>query len=256
MKIIVCFKIVHSEEELIINPDRTINESKASLAISTYDCNAVEAAMRLASSVEGSEVIALTVGDERVENSKNKKGILSRGPGALYSVMDQQLKHADSFMIASCIKAAVDKLGGADLIICGEGSGDEYNQQVGCLVGALYGYPTLNGISSICKDDQGLIVERTTEDGTEKLAVSLPAVLSVTSNICPAKIPSMKDILSAGKKPMTVFSLDDIKNESTSAVETVNILAPESTERKKQIIKGDGEEQIEAFVQMISKSIG
>lgn len=255
MKIVVCFKIVHDENELIINRDRTIDESKAAYAISAYDCNAVGAAMQLASTVEGSSVVALTAGGERVENGKMKKGILSRGPEAMYAVKDESLDHADTYHIAAALKAALGEMGGADLVICGEGSGDLYNQQVGNMLGALSGAATLNAVSAMHMEDGKLIVERNADDGLEVLEVSLPAVLSVTSDICIPKIPSMKDILSAGKKPATFYDLETLGSPDANSIETVSILAPANAERKQIIIKGDGEDQIVEFYENIRKSI-
>ncbi len=255
MKIIVCFKIVRDESELVINQDKSIDESKASFVISPYDCNAVGAAMNLSASVEGSSVVVLTAGGERVESGKMKKGILSRGPEAMYAVKDESLDHADSYNIAAALKAAIDKLGGADLVICGEGSGDVYNQQVGNMLGVLMAVPCVNAVSSISACGAGLVVERSADDGLEIIELALPAVVSVTSDICIPKIPSMKDILAAGKKPSKIFSPDELDVESVSGVKTVSVLAPESADRKRVVIKGDGDEQIREFYNNIRRAI-
>lgn len=255
MKIIVCYKIVHDENELVINRDKTIDESKASYMISPYDCNAVGAAMNLAATVEGTEVVVLTAGGEKVENGKMKKGILSRGPSAMYAVKDESLDSADSYNIAAALKAAVEKIGGADLIICGEGSGDVYNQQVGNMVGALMGVPTVNAVFSMTMSGENLVVERAADDGVEVLELALPAVVSVTSDICIPKIPSMKDIMGAGKKPSTVFPMADLAVAGAAGTETVSVLAPESTDRKQIVIKGDGDDEIAEFYNNIRKAI-
>ncbi len=56
----------------------------------------------------------------------------------------------------------------------------------------------------------GVLVERTLEDEVETLQVPLPAVLSVTSDANVPRIPSMKDILGAGRKPASEMSLADL----------------------------------------------
>lgn len=252
MKIVVCFKIIHDENELVVRQDRTVDDSKAGYVISAYDCNAVEAAMRLAAEIENGSVVALTAGGERVENGKMKKAILSRGPEAMYAVKNESLDGADSFDTAMALKCGLEEIGGADLVICGEGSGDVYNQQVGNMLGALMGVTTVNAVSAIKAEGDKLVVERSADDGVETLEIALPAVLSVTSDICIPKIPSMKDILSAGKKPATFLELG---RSNSNATETVSVLAPESTERKQIIIKGDGDDQIAEFYNNIRKVI-
>lgn len=255
MKIAVCFKIVLDETELVVNRDKTIDESKASYIISPYDCNAVGAAMNLAANAEDSQVIAVTAGDERVENGKMRKGILSRGPSAMVAVKDESLGSAESYNVAAALKAAIEKIGDVELVICGEGSGDLYNQVTGSMLGAMMGLPVLNGVCKLEAADGAVKVDRMTDDGFETLLVSLPAVISVTSDICIPKIPSMKEILAAGKKPCTVYTAEELGLESVSSVQTMAVLAPESAERKRIIIKGDGEEQVSQFYNNIRRAI-
>ncbi len=251
MKIAVCFKIIPEETGITINDDKTLDISKASLEISTYDCNAMEAAARVAAGIDGCEFVAITAGGEKVENSKMKKAALSRGPTALYAVKNDKLDNADACTVALALKGEIEKLG-IDLVICGEGSGDMYSQQTGNLLGAMMGIPAVNAVSKIEYTDGKLRVERTIEDGTEILDLSLPAVLTVTSDIVPAKIPSMKDIMGAGKKPVTMESADAV---GTEGVRTVSVLAPEQTDRRKIVVKGDSEESIAEFYENIRRLI-
>lgn len=92
-------------------------------------------------------------------------------------------------------------------MICGEGSADVYSQQTGNMLGILMGLPTVNSVSAICSaDDHSICVERSGGEGVEVLSLSLPAVISVNSDICIPKIPSMKDILAAAKSRATVYA--------------------------------------------------
>ncbi len=254
MKIVVCFKIVREESEIVVNADRTLNAEKASCVVSPYDCNAIEAAMKLADAAGDSTVVAVTAGS-MVENSKMRKAALSRGPAELYAVKADDLDSADSFVVANTLKSAIEKLGGVDLVICGEGSADMYRQQTGCVLGALMGVPTINAVSAITPVDGKLRVERSADDGIEILEVSLPAVLSVTSDICPSKIPSMRDIMGAGKKPTTCDALADVCADADAKLTTVSVLAPEDTARAGRIVNGDSDESVREFFDMIQKSL-
>ena len=147
MKIVVCFKIVPEESEIQVNADRTLNLDGVPFAVSQYDCNAIEAAMRAAASYENAEVIALTVGGERVENGKVRKAALSRGPAKFVAVKGEGLDMGDSYAVAETLRSAIDAMGGADLVICGEGSGDMYRQQTGAMLGALLGAANVNAVS-------------------------------------------------------------------------------------------------------------
>ena len=238
MKIVVCFKIVPEESEIQVNADRTLNLDGVPFAVSQYDCNAIEAAMRAAASYENAEVIALTVGGERVENGKVRKAALSRGPAKFVAVKGEGLDMGDSYAVAETLRSAIDAMGGADLVICGEGS--------------LLGAANVNAVSGISAGAEGTVrVERTLEDCAEVLDVRLPAVLSVTSDICPSKIPSMRDIMGAGKKPAEITE----SAGQPCAVESLGILAPEQTDRRQEVIKGDSEDDIKAFYELIQKAL-
>ena len=101
----------------------------------------------------------------------------------MYGVKDEACAAADSYAIAQVLKAGVLNIGDADLVICGEGSGDIYAQQVGPMLGALLGWPTVNAVNKVTAADGKVIVERGLENDVEVLEVALPAVISVTADI-------------------------------------------------------------------------
>lgn len=208
MKIVACFKVVRDERDLVVAPDRTVTLDACGLRIGDYDLNAIEAGAQLAA--DGGEVLALTVGGEEVRDSKLRKSVLSRGVGALAAVVDPGLTSADAAATAEVLAAAIGRLEDTELVLCGEGSADRYAQQVGAQLAARLGLPYLNEVSKIEASTDGLVVERTLDGVVERLAVPLPAVLSVTSGLNSPRIPTMKDILGAGKKPTTEWSLADL----------------------------------------------
>lgn len=251
MKILVCFKIVPDEQDIVVNADHTLTLDHAEKIIGPYDFNAVEAAMQIKESLDGTNVYALTAGGSCVGEAKMKKTILSRGPEAMYGVMDDRLAEADSHMVTEVLKAAVEKIGDIDLIICGEGSGDYYQQQVGNMLGQKLGWATLNGISKVEAQADRLIVERNTETEVEEYEVSLPAVISVTSDINLPRIATFKEIMGAGKKTCTIWSLEDIQMDPQPQVRFTKTLAPEQTDRKKVIVEGDTAEAVSKFYEYI-----
>lgn len=253
MDIVVCYKVVPEEQDITVLPDRTLSFDRAELQIGQYDLNAVEAGVQLVESV-GGKVSALTVGSSQVENTKLKKALLSRGPQELFVVSDEKIENMDSFSTASILAAAVKKLENYDLILCGEGSSDLYAQQVGVQLGELLDIPTINGVSKIIPNGSSVIVERTLESTIEVLEVHLPAVLSVTTDINVTRVPSMKEILGAGKKPSTKWQLEDLNLEDIKKnVEIISTLAPEKVERKHVVIDGDSPEQVAELFEHIRK---
>ena len=247
MRIVVCFKNVPDEQEFTVRANRSLDMDKASWSIGQYDLNAVQAAMDL-SAVSGAEVIALTAAGSIVDNSKQKKAILSRGPQKMVGVKSEDFAEASSYVTATALAEAIQRIGEVDLVLFGEGSGDMYAQITGLMTGSILGWPCLNAVSSIEVEDNALLVQRSLEKEDEKYRLTLPVVLSVTADINRPKIPSMKDILGAGKKPTEIWE-DFIP--AKVPVETVSIQVPEQTERKKVIFQSVTEEAMETIAAVI-----
>lgn len=251
MKIIACCKIVPNEEEITVLPDRTLAMAEASLKISQYDLNALESGKTLAAESGGS-MAALSIGPSNfLENSKIRKDILSRGADELNLVIDDTHEFSDSLQTAKAIAGALKAIGSYDVVLCGAGSSDLYLQEVGIQAGTILDIPVVNNVTGIkIASEHTLEVERTLEEEVEILEVPLPAVLSVSSEINVPGVPSMREIMKAGKKPVNVLSIDA---EITASANTVEQLAPEQQERRQEIIEGDNEEAVDALVSFLRK---
>lgn len=252
MNTVACYKVVPDAQDIAVNPDKTLNLDKAEMILGEYDLVAIEEAAKLAEATGGSAAL-LSAGGEKLNDTKLVKAALSRGAQELYCVVDPALDSSDAFQTASVLAAALGKID-YDLVVCGEGSGDLYAQQVGSLVGALLGVPVVNAVSSIEAKDGAVVLERTLENEVEVLEVALPAVISVTTDINLPRIPQLKDILAAGKKPVTKWTLDEVGGLPESPVETVSVLAPESIERKHVVYESATDESIGELVTNIKAS--
>ncbi len=251
MKVVICYKLVPDVSNVRVKADRTLDLSACEWSISQYDLNAAEAANRLVEANEGSHLTALTFGGEITDNSKLRKAILARGPHDLTIVKDDAAGSADTFATAKILAGAIKKLGDVDVVVFGEGSGDMYVQQTGNMVGALLGWNTVNSVNAMSAAGGKLQVGRLVEECTENLEIGLPAVVSVTSDICPPRIAAMRDILAAGKKPCQVWTCGDIGSGIENRAETESILAPMQTDRKKIVRSAGDEDHINAVAAVL-----
>lgn len=253
MKIITCFKLVPEEQDIVVTPDHALSFDNAAAKISQFDLNAIEAATQLAS--DDDEIAALTVGGSLLQNSKVRKDVLSRGPDSLFMLQDAQLEHSLPKETAQALAAAAEKMG-FDLMLFGEGSGDLYAQQVGLLVGEILQLPVINAVSNIQRNGDKLSVERTLEEEVEVIELTPPAVLCVTSDINVPRIPSMKAILGAGKKPVNQWQASDIGwSPSSPLAELVEITVPPATTRKHIILDNDSPEAIAQLAELVKKAL-
>lgn len=251
MKIIACCKIVPNEEGIVVLPSRELSMSEAAPKISQYDLNAIESGKQLAAQTGGT-MIALSVGGSaQLDDSKIRKDVLSRGADELSLVIDDTHDYSDSLQTAKALAGALKQIESYDLVLCGAGSSDLYAQEVGIQVGTLLDVPTINNVTGIkVVSDTTLEVERTLEEEVEVLEVSLPAVISVSSEINVPAVPSMREIMKAGKKPVNLLSISE---DITASAVTIEQLAPEQQERRQQVVEGDNEDAVDALVQFLRK---
>jgi len=207
-KVLACYKWVLDEQDIKVNSeDYTLDIGRAKGKISDYDKNAVEEAVQIVEKLGGS-VEALTFGTATVKQSF--KDLLSRGPEKIYFISDALAEKADAFVTANVLAAGIKKLGAYDLIICGEGSADSYNQQIAPRLGALLDIPAVTFVEKLTVEGNKVRAVRKLGDSTEVVTIEGPAVISVLPEINKPRIPSLKQVLAAGKKPSEELKLADL----------------------------------------------
>jgi len=207
-KLLVCYKWVLNEQDIKIRPDDlSLDTSRAKGKISDFDRNAIEEASLIVEQ-QGGTVDALSYGTAAVKLSV--KDVLSRGPNRLLWVGDASAEEADAYVIASVLAAAIRKNGPYDLILCGEGSSDMFYQQIPARLAALLELPCLSFVSKLTLEGGTLMAQRKLGDCTELVSVTGPAVVSVLSEINKPRIPSLKQVLGAAKKPSEEIPLDSL----------------------------------------------
>lgn len=208
--------------------------------ISDFDENALEEAVRLKEK-HGGKVTALTAGPPEAREIMRKA--LAMGADEAYVVGDKALAEADPLVTARALVGALRKLGGWQLVLCGEGSVDAYNAQVGPRVAEGLGIPQLTYVSKVELRDGRVVGERSLEDTVEVVEATLPALLSVTMEINQPRLPTLLQIMGASKKPLTTWSAKDIgvtDDDLHAAVETLDLVAPQAA-RRRQRFEGEPE---------------
>jgi electron transfer flavoprotein beta subunit len=139
-----------------------------------------------------------------------------------------------------------------DLVLCGEGSGDMYSQQVGLQLGEKLGWPTTTAVHSIHLAGETIQIERSLEEEFELLEVPLPAVLSLTTDINQPRLATMKEILKASKKPVQVWNLEELKSEiKPPRIEVISTYVPKKKDRKQKMLIGKPEETVLALLEYL-----
>ena len=252
MNIVAAFKVVPDDQDIQVSADGTLDYSKAKNTVSAYDLNAIEAAAQLAAANEGSNVVAVTVGGADIDDSKLKKNVLARGVDELYMTADDACKGLDARATAVALAELVSKVGDFDVVLCGDGSADNYAQQVDVQLAEALGLPVVTAVSAVSVEGAVATCDRMLETQLQTVQVDLPAVISVVPDIALPRIPGMKDILAAGKKPSSVNAASDV---AAAVVDVVETKAPQQAERKMEMLDASVDGDLEKFAAALKAAL-
>ena len=199
MKIAVCLKRVpDTTAKIAVGGDgKSIDETGVKFVPNPYDEYALEAALALKEKAGAGETVVVSLGGDAAQETIRTalamgidRGVLLQSPGS-----------ADGFEVARALAAELGT-GGFDLILFGKMAVDDYNHQVGVMVGELLGLPTISAVSALTVDGGHVHAEREVEGGVEVVTCSLPAVITADKGINTPRLPSLKGIMGAKKKPL------------------------------------------------------
>lgn len=237
MKIVVAYKWAPNPQDASVGADGVVDWSRAKSGISEYDPVAIELARRLADAT-GGEVIALTAGPKSVDASMARKAALSRGFDRAVIVADDTLEGAGTTELAAVLAAAVRHIGDVDVVITGDSSVDVGAKMVPTVLAGQLGWPGVGEVTAVSGEAGLLRVERDTTGGTQVLEITGPAVLAASTDAAVPRVPGMRDILAAGKKPVETLEVPALDVPASGATVTVTATSrPDLKARKGQLIE-------------------
>ena len=189
-----------------LDADGRVRTAHLAQVPSLFDENAAEAAVQLKERCDG-RVVALCCGPPEAERTVRyamaigaDEGVLIEDPGRAW----------DSLGAASLLAAAVRRLGGFDLILCGREAADTGSGLVGPYVAQMLGMPFLTLVTSIEADNGTLRVRRMCEGGEDVFSCTPPLLLTVSSETNSPRYPSVMKVLAAKKKPVQRWKASEL----------------------------------------------
>ncbi|HRW18318.1 MAG TPA: electron transfer flavoprotein subunit beta/FixA family protein [Dermatophilaceae bacterium] len=188
-------------------PDLTVDRAGVEGRLSELDEYAVEQAARLAESGAASEVVFLTVGPAKAAEGLRKA--LAIGGDKAVHVLDDAIHGSCALGTSLVLAKALEKVG-YDLVLTGMASTDAELSVVPQMVADRLGANQATFAGELTVDGGQVSIRRDTDAASERVAVTLPAVVSVTDQTGEARYPAFKAIMAAKKKPIETMSLADL----------------------------------------------
>jgi len=242
LKIIACIKQVPDSEAKVKAEDGQVSWGDAPLVINPFDEYAVEGALQQKEANDGT-VTALCVGPESAKDAL--KHALAMGADEAILISDAALENLDTAGAARVLAAAIQKIGGADMVVFGRQTLDNGAGLTAAQTARVLGWPML-GLSGQIKVEGGSVqVERVIEEGRQSVKANLPAVLSVVQSIGEPRYPSFMGIRKASKATIPVWSLGDLGISAPAPVVTrTELINPPVEETAVEMIAGESPAEI------------
>jgi len=182
MDIIVCIKQVPDTLEVGVNKEtNTLIRQGVDSVINPFDLYAVEEGLRLREQFGGT-VTVLSMGPPQV--AETLREAISMGADRAVLLSDIDFAGADTLATSYTLARAIKKIGRFDLVICGKQAVDGDTAHVGPSLAEKLGIPHVSCIIKMHEvTDKYMVTGRMTEEGTEKVKISLPGLITVSKGI-------------------------------------------------------------------------
>lgn len=248
VKMVVCAKQVIDPEtplsafKIDREGKRAVAPAGADPVVNGFDEVAMEAALRIKEAVGGT-IRVISMGRSFVTDVITKP--LAMGADELILLQGDGFETPDSFTVATVLAAAIGKLDGFDLILCGRQASDWDNAQVALGLAELLGVACLTIAKKVEVNNGSVQVHRVTSDGYEVVEAALPAVVTVTNEFGEPRIPTIKGLMEAGRKKPTVWGVSELGVDLSNLgkTEVSDLFIPERHKRCEMV---EGEDDAEA----------
>ncbi|MGD9613461.1 MAG: electron transfer flavoprotein subunit beta [Kiritimatiellia bacterium] len=198
MHVVVCVKQVPNTTQVRINPEtNTLVRDGVESILNPFDENALEMALQLKEKHPGTKVTVLTMGPPQAADVL--KEAVGRGADAVVLLCDRAFAGSDTWATSYALSTAIGQLEKPDLVLFGKQAIDGDTAQVGPGVADWLGLPCIAYARKIEIADGKATVERTFEDGYEKLDVALPCALTVVKEANVPRMASLRGKMAAKK---------------------------------------------------------
>ena len=234
MKILVTVKEVAEVDDEFDISGLDIDSGSLEYDLNEWDDYAVEEAVQISEENDDVEVVTVTIGPERSEETIRMA--LAKGADRALRVWDDTLESAQFLDVSTKAEllAAVVEAEEPDFVLTGVQAGDDANGATGVALAERIGFEWGAVVNSLDLDiDAGVAsVRRELEGGVEELTdVELPAVLTIQTGINEPRYASLRGIRQAQRKPLEHQTLGDIGLDESvveTPVERTSMYEPES----------------------------
>ncbi|EEO27105.1 electron transfer flavoprotein subunit beta/FixA family protein [Oxalobacter paraformigenes] len=223
MKILVPVKrVVDYNVKIRVKPDGSgIETDNVKMSMNPFDEIAVEEAVRQKEAGVATEVVAVSCGVEKSQDTLRTAMAI----GADRSILVKTEASLQPLAVAKMLKKIVEKEQ-PDVVILGKQATDDDANQTGQMLAALLDWPQATSVSKLVIENGKAIVTREIDEGQETLALQLPAVVTVDLRLNEPRYVTLPNMMKARKKTIESTTPDELGVSVESRLKILKVAEP------------------------------
>ena len=234
MKVLVAVKrVIDYNVQVRVKADGTgVEKENVKMSMNPPDENAVEEALRIKESGKANEVVILSIGNEKSQETIRTALAMGADRGILVKT-DNEIEP----LAVSKIISKIAEIEQPQIILLGKQAIDDDCNQTAQMVSAILDWPQATFASKIDINDDNATVIREIDEGLETIKVKIPFVVSCDLRLNEPRYASLPNIMKAKKKPIDIKDSSDLNVDIEPRIDQIKVEEPPA--RQKGIMVSD-----------------
>jgi electron transfer flavoprotein beta subunit len=198
-----------------------VDLANVKMSMNPFDEIAVEEAIRIKEAGKAEEIIAVSVGPAKAQETLRT----ALAMGADRAILIETEEEVEPLAVAKILKAIAAEEG-PGLIILGKQSISDDSNQTGQMLAALMGRPQGTFANTVEVDGDHVIVKREVDGGLQTVKLAMPAIVTTDLRLNEPRYASLPNIMKAKKKPLDVKTAGDYGVDLTPRLKTLKVAEP------------------------------
>ena len=223
MKILVTVKrVIDYNVQIRVKADGSgIETDNVKMSMNPPDENAVEEALRIKESGKAHEVVVVSIGEDKAQETIRT----ALAMGADRGIHVKASQEIEPLAIAKILEKLVEKEN-PKIILMGKQAIDDDSNQTGQMLSAKLGWAQGTFASKIDLQDESVIITREIDEGLEQIKTSLPVVVTCDLRLNEPRYASLPNIMKAKKKPLEQINASDLGVDIKPRIEQIKVEEP------------------------------
>lgn len=227
MKVLVPVKrVIDYNVKVRVKADGSgVDLANVKMSMNPFDEIAVEEAIRLKEAGKADEVVAISVGVEKAQETLRTALAMGADRAILVVAADDVHTDVEPLAVAKILKAVVDEEQ-PGLVLCGKQAIDNDMNATGQMLAGLLGWSQATFASELEVDGDSAVVTREVDGGLQTIKVNMPAIVTVDLRLNEPRYASLPNIMKAKKKPLDEKSAADLGVDVSPRLTVVSTTEP------------------------------